>query len=165
MSLAATQSRWGVPLSLSAQSDDDHLVTDSPKTDRIPLFSWKDVQSIVNTASLHRFSRHPLDLMAYHAWLSNIKSTHGSVQNYLLEQKFTTPFLLVGSERKAEIARLHGKAFFESDFVIGRDAQVAENDWPYSVPSGESQSRSRYKEFQFFSEQYADRLSVRPSHL
>ncbi|SPO21912.1 uncharacterized protein UTRI_01899_B [Ustilago trichophora] len=111
--------------------------------ERIPLFSWIQLQAIVSSGNLQLLSRHPDDLREYFAWMDSVKLTYGSVSNFLLCERFTARKLLekasshTGSTSRSgsRIASEDGaERCFRSWFREGIDCQILVNDWPYSVP-------------------------------
>ncbi|CBQ71934.1 conserved hypothetical protein [Sporisorium reilianum SRZ2] len=104
----------------------------STSSTRTPLFTWTDLTDIVSSGQLHRLSRHPDDLREYFAWMASVKTSYGSVTNFLLAERFTATRLL----EKASPSAAQGKReqCFRSHFQPGRDCEVLVNDWPYSVP-------------------------------
>lgn len=60
--------------------------------------------------------------------MSSIKSSYGSVTNFLLSERFTATRLLQKPSPPP------GEACFRSHFIPNLDCQILINDWPYSIP-------------------------------
>lgn len=116
---------------LSSSASTSYTAATSSALVRTPLFTWADLLRIIGSGNLQQLSRHPEDLREYFAWTDSVKSSYGSVQNFLLSERFTASYLLDRPSRSGE----GGSRCFRSHFVEGRECQVLVNDWPYSVPS------------------------------
>lgn len=82
------------------------------------ILSWPSVQEIIALNRLDLFQRVPSDLRRYLAYIQEIKQSHGSVMNFMLEKRLGWALPI-----KAE------GGLFEKE----EDWKILKNDWPYGI--------------------------------
>ncbi|KAF7551454.1 hypothetical protein G7046_g7722 [Stylonectria norvegica] len=82
------------------------------------IFSWDEVRQIFQANRLELFQRVPSELRRYKAYTHNLAKVHGSVANFILNERLRwTPPL----EAKA------------APFTSDDDIKILYNDWPYGI--------------------------------
>ncbi|KAI1334741.1 hypothetical protein F5Y15DRAFT_279530 [Xylariaceae sp. FL0016] len=105
------------PEALRNLSDKDIGIISTPDSE-YHVATWPEVQKIVSENRLERFQRLPSELRKYLVYVSKLKQDHGSVVNYIINERlrWATPITPEGRP-------------FESD----NDTKTLWNDWPYGI--------------------------------
>ncbi|CAE6469676.1 unnamed protein product [Rhizoctonia solani] len=123
------------------------------------MFTWEQVKDQVDSGDLAALKRHPALQKRYDTWIQQVKMTHGSVVNYLVNIRLgwgptasrpaspgshTEPTYAddgstldppdIASVRPLTPSANDGKKWFTAD-IAEPLVKILLNDWPYSVPS------------------------------
>ncbi|CAE6409340.1 unnamed protein product [Rhizoctonia solani] len=123
------------------------------------MFTWEQVKDQVDSGDLAALKRHPALQKRYDTWIQQVKMTHGSVVNYLVNIRLgwgptasrpaspgshTEPTYAdngstldppdIASVRPLTPSANNGKKWFTAD-IAEPLVKILLNDWPYSVPS------------------------------
>ncbi|CZR50956.1 uncharacterized protein PAC_00831 [Phialocephala subalpina] len=82
------------------------------------VLSWTQVQQIIKDNRLDAFQRLPSNLRRYLGYIYSIKKSHGSVMNFVLQERL----------KWKEPVEAAGKPFEKEE-----DVKVLWNDWPYGI--------------------------------
>lgn len=112
-------------------TETDRLVL-SQTDEEFAYHDWEDLKDIIARNDLAAFRRKPSDLKRYIVWTSEVKSTYGSITNYICQKrlKWWSP----SDNQKEALAQLPEIPYRNATpFADPSDYRVLRNDWPYGV--------------------------------